>query len=94
MAANGIRARPCFACGPNLRCQGFAQYCDVTTGGALGSGSSYRCTALPAACMTTPTCACLQTQGVAGSGNCTMAGQGAVTVTLLAPGVGLLRGRR
>ena len=76
---------PCFTCGPDLRCQGFAQYCDVTTGGALGAGSSYRCTALPAACTTTPTCACLQTQGVTGSGNCTMAGQGAVTVTLLAP---------
>ena len=76
---------PCFTCGPDLRCQGFAQYCAVTTGGALGAGSSYRCTALPAACQTTPTCACLQTQGVAASGNCTMAAQGAVTVTILAP---------
>ena len=43
---------PCFTCGPDLRCQGFAQYCAVTTGGALGAGSSYRCTALPAACTT------------------------------------------
>jgi hypothetical protein len=76
---------PCFTCGPDLRCQGFAQYCDVTSGGAVGAGSSYHCTALPAACTTTPTCACLQTQGVAGSGNCAMAAQGAVTVTLLAP---------
>ena len=76
---------PCFTCGPDLRCQGFAQYCAVTSGGAVGAGSSYRCTALPAACTTTPTCACLQAQGVAGSGNCTMAAQGAVTVTLLAP---------
>ena len=77
---------PCFMCGPDLRCQGFAQYCAVTTGGALGSGSSYRCTALPAACTTTPTCACLQTQGVATSANCTMAAQGAVTVTILGAG--------
>ncbi len=65
--------------------QGFAQYCNVTSGGAVGAGSSYRCTALPAACTTTPTCACLQTQGFAASGNCTMGAQGAVTVTLLAP---------
>ncbi len=76
---------PCFTCGPDLRCQGFAQYCNVTSGGAVGAGSSYRCTALPAACTTTPTCACLQTQGFAASGNCTMGAQGAVTVTLLAP---------
>ena len=79
---------PCFSCGPNLRCQGYAQYCDVTTGGALGAGSTYRCTALPAACKTTPTCACLQAQSVAGSGNCTMGAQGEVTVTLLAPASG------
>jgi hypothetical protein len=79
---------PCFSCGPNLRCQGYAQYCDVITGGALGASSTYRCTALPAACKTTPTCACLQTQNVAGSGNCTMGAQGEVTVTLLAPGSG------
>ena len=76
---------PCFSCGPNLRCQGYAQYCDVTTGGAVGAGSTYRCAALPTACKTTPTCACLQGQSVAGSGNCTMGAQGAVTVTLLAP---------
>ena len=37
---------PCFMCGQDLRCQGYAQYCDVTTGGALGAASTYRCTAL------------------------------------------------
>ena len=55
-------------------------------GGAVGAAASYRCTALPTACKTTPTCACLQSQSVAGT--CAMAGQGEVTVTLLAPGSG------
>jgi hypothetical protein len=73
-------------CGSALRCQTYAQYCDVTMGGAVGAAASYRCTALPTACKTTPTCACLQSQNV--GGNCTMAGQGEVTVTLLAPGGG------
>ena len=79
---------PCFMCGPSLRCQGYVQYCEVTMGGAQGSAASHRCSALPTACKTTPTCACLQTQGVAGSASCTMAGQGDVTVTLPAPGGG------
>jgi hypothetical protein len=76
---------PCFTCGADLRCQGYAQYCFATTGGAVGATSSYRCMDLPASCKTTPTCACLQSQGVASSANCAMGAQGAVTVTLLAP---------
>ena len=74
---------PCFSCGPSLRCQTYAQYCDATIGGAVGSTGSYRCTALPAACTTTRTCACLQSQGVPGS--CVQSGAGELTVTLAAP---------
>jgi hypothetical protein len=73
---------PCFACGPSLQCQNNVQYCAAQMGGAVGNPAQYHCAPLPSSCQTTPTCACLI--GTA-AGNCTQAGPGQLTVTLLVP---------
>lgn len=53
-------------CG-NLTCRS-GEYCYVQSGGVVppdgGSNTSYTCKALPDACMSTPTCACLSSQSV------------------------------
>ena len=60
---------PCFSCGnAGLRCQSYAQYCEITIGGAAGQHSCVSLPATPAACTPTPTCSCFQNQGVPGGG--------------------------
>jgi hypothetical protein len=66
-------------CGCNVT----TQYCSVTVGGAVGNPPSYQCLALPAACSSDPTCACLL--GKVGCGNICSQGDGGVTVTCEAP---------
>jgi hypothetical protein len=46
---------------------------------------TYTCLPIPSACQATPTCACLQTQAVAGAGTCTEASPGALQVSIAAP---------
>jgi hypothetical protein len=77
---------PCFACGPDLRCRTSLDYCFVTRGGPPPGATTYRCAAVPAACMPTPTCTCLQNQvGVTAGASCAEAGPGELTMTLDAP---------
>jgi hypothetical protein len=64
-------------------CDSATQFCHVTVGGAVGNPPSYQCMALPSACATTPTCACLQ--GKVGCGNLCSMGDGGVMVTCQAP---------
>jgi len=75
---------PCFSCARNgigVECWSYTQYCEITNS---SSGSvSFRCQETPAACRSTPTCGCLQSQNV--SGNCMEGGAGEVTVTIAAP---------
>jgi hypothetical protein len=63
-------------------CDPQTQYCYVVVGGAVGNPGQYSCRALPAACGTTPTCACVQGQGC---GNICSAGDGGIMVTCQAP---------
>jgi hypothetical protein len=63
-------------------CDPRTQYCYVIEGGAVGNPPSYSCRTLPAACGTTPTCACVQGQGC---GNLCSAGDGGILVTCQAP---------
>jgi hypothetical protein len=63
-------------------CDPQTQYCYVVEGGPIGNPPSYSCRALPAACGTTPTCACVQGQGC---GNICSAGDGGIMVTCQAP---------
>jgi hypothetical protein len=72
-------------CGPTLRCQKNAQYCSITMGGPIGASPLYQCRATPTACLPTSTCACLQTQSIAGSSSCVQGGAGELTITLQAP---------
>src|SRR5436190_246331 len=70
---------PCFACGASLSCQTRVEYCQKTTGGAVGAAPHYSCLAYPSRCQGTPTCACL------GAALCSDDNAGAVTVTIQAP---------
>jgi hypothetical protein len=71
-----------FACGPNF-CTHGTQYCEALVGGAAGNPGSYFCTALPASCGATPTCACLT--GTAVCGNCTVSAAGDLNTLCLLP---------
>jgi hypothetical protein len=76
-----VAPAPCFACGATVRCQVNADYCVTTMGGAVGTPPSYHCSAVPAACRPTPTCACLAPAPAL----CQQTDAGAHTVTLLVP---------
>jgi len=57
-----------FACGPSTTCSSGSRYCvDQAPGIALPDGGtppdSYSCDALPPACQTNPTCACVKANG-------------------------------
>ena len=71
-----------FACGPRF-CNHATQYCEAMIGGPAGAAGSYGCHLLPAACGTTPTCACLA--GTAQCGNCQMSTAGDLTTRCLFP---------
>jgi hypothetical protein len=53
---------PCFACGPNLRCQSNIQYCQETLSGLQGGNSGYSCNDLPTTCKPEQSCSCLVPQ--------------------------------
>jgi hypothetical protein len=57
------------ACG-NASCDGTKQYCQIGHGGVQlpdgGNNTSYTCLPLPMACVSNPTCACLQQHGGGG----------------------------
>jgi hypothetical protein len=72
---------PCFACGPTLKCQNGKQICQMQVGGAVGNPPVYRCSAIPAECLLTPTCACL----MAPAGQCQESGPGQITITIPVP---------
>ncbi len=71
-----------FACGLTLQCTRASEYCKVAIGGAAGSVPSYSCEALPAACATDRTCACVQ--AAVGAQLCSEP-SGGVTVTFQYP---------
>jgi hypothetical protein len=71
-----------FACGPRF-CTHATQYCEAMIGGPAGAAGNYGCQLLPAACGTTPTCACLA--GTAQCGNCQMSTAGDLTTRCLLP---------
>jgi hypothetical protein len=73
---------PCFACGPNTRCPFNSSYCRTTSGGPVGTPTTYECKDVPKDCLPTPTCACLQTASQPGS--CTSSGVGALTLSIAA----------
>lgn len=92
VCANGVWQRvevaplPCFSCGSaGQQCHSYAQYCVVASGGTPPGSSSINCTAVPPACLPTPTCACLQSQGVVTGGTCAQSGTGQLTVTFALP---------
>jgi hypothetical protein len=63
-------------------CNAATNYCQVTSGGAVGIPPSYVCRALPAGCGASPSCACL---AGAGCGQCTISTNGVLTLTCLVP---------
>ena len=71
------------ATGGCIGCVVGQEYCRATIGGALGRPGSYTCTPLPTACVSIPTCVCLSAAAV--SGQCTLAANGDLTVTLYVP---------
>ncbi len=69
---------PCWACG-SILCAIGSQYCEVAFVGSA-SDVMWSCVPTPAACRTTPTCACLVSQGVSTSSNCGEEGTGQLLV--------------
>jgi hypothetical protein len=62
-----------------------AQFCLEIFSGIATIPAQYTCLPVPSACMPTPTCSCLQSQGVAGAADCREISAGALRVTLAAP---------
>jgi hypothetical protein len=75
-----------FPCGDET-CDGGAQYCLAEYGGErMDTADRPHCVALPAACLTDLSCACLATAGaVPGGGDCRDEGSGALYVTVAYP---------
>jgi len=73
---------PCFSCGSG-KCQTLAQYCRTTEGGVAGAEPGYGCVAIPTACLSTRTCACLAQNNVPGI--CTVGGGGELMTLLQYP---------
>ncbi|MDX9719470.1 MAG: hypothetical protein RBU37_01890 [Myxococcota bacterium] len=68
----------CVACGDD-KCQKQSEYCEVFSGGAEPT-QSFTCTAMPAACGGTLSCACLESGGATCTEN-----EGEFTVHFMAP---------
>ena len=83
--AGGAGGNGSFACGTSSTCQVDAQYCVEILAGIPAIPPTYGCLPVPAACQPTPTCACLQQQGIAGSATCAMSAPGALKITFAAP---------
>ena len=77
-----------FACGEET-CDARTQYCYSFSGGAVdtsGEGnSSQECMEIPADCLDTPTCACLEASPDAPSSSSCEDADGAITLLLEAP---------
>jgi hypothetical protein len=57
---SGPSAEYCFACGSAATCDGRIQLCEDTTGGVTPGGVDlFTCVAIPAACTSDPSCACV-----------------------------------
>ena len=65
----------CFACGSAATCDGRSQVCENTSGGAPPGVDLYQCIAIPAACASNVTCACVAPALHLGVGQCTAAGK-------------------
>jgi hypothetical protein len=73
-----------FSCGSSS-CEVDAQFCLQASGGIPSIPPTYTCLPVPSACLPTPTCSCLQSQGIAGAATCAEVSPGALRVTLAAP---------
>jgi hypothetical protein len=80
---SGCGSSSCFSCGPSVICAYDAQYCLQFSAGPAGIPPTYTCLTTPSACQPTPTCNCLQGQGIAGT--CSESAPGALKVTIAAP---------
>lgn len=69
-----------FRCGW-IYCRRDSEYCSSVEGGAVSFPGTFQCLAMPAACGSSPSCACLSPS----SGLCTQSSDGALTVRTLAP---------
>ncbi|HXU06194.1 MAG TPA: hypothetical protein VN903_34805 [Polyangia bacterium] len=70
-----------FICGTGPRCHESTEYCEVTLVGDAGL-PSYRCVAMPIACLESPACGCLVSEHVLSNGYCIDDGGGVLTVTI------------
>jgi len=73
---------PCFSCGDG-KCQTMQQYCKTVEGGAAGNPPSHTCLAIPTACLSTRTCACLAQNSVTGA--CSVGSNGELMTLLQVP---------
>jgi hypothetical protein len=78
----GSDAGRSFACGPVLRCDLDAQYCEAFSGG-IRAGVRYRCATLPTECGSAPSCACMGPQPEPAS--CRQEADGSIFITINAP---------
>ena len=74
-----------FPCGPSASCDVNAQYCLQFSSGIATIPPTYACLSVPSACLPTPTCSCLQGQGIAGAGTCVESAPGALRVSIATP---------
>jgi len=74
---------PCFACGPEVRCQADVEYCLALASGVPGGMDTYRCIEPPKRCLAGVTCECLTMAGVVG--DCSEPSPGEVTMSVAAP---------
>jgi hypothetical protein len=74
-----------FSCGSSTACEVNAQYCLQVLAAVPEIPPSYACLYVPSACMPTPTCSCLQAEGIGAAARCAEGSAGALRVTLAAP---------
>jgi len=74
-----------FSCGSSTACEVNAQYCLQVLAAIPEIPPTYACLPVPSACMPTPTCSCLQAEGIGGTATCAEVSAGALRVTLAAP---------
>lgn len=83
LAVAGLAIAACGGGGPDLRCRQSRDFCSVDRGTAPPDTTTYRCVAVPTACLPTPSCDCLHGLGTITAGSiCEQAGAGELTVTL------------
>jgi hypothetical protein len=70
-----------FACGWRF-CSKGTTYCELTTGGAIGSPGQHLCKPIPTSCGNTPMCSCIQSSGAC---QCSQSASGDLTVRCFAP---------